>query len=704
MLKSNSGKAAGKTSGRLSLSSLSIGQKMIGGMLLGFSLVLGVLVVSSERVVGHLVATAEMRELGALADNLADQIAQETTRAQAMAQMLADSPPIQAAFAARDRDALAGLTLPGYAALEADFGVRQVQFHTAPAYSFLRVHKPEKFGDDLSAFRHSVVKANETGRSQLGPEAGVAGLGIRAVLPVRHDGAQVGTVEVGLSLGQAFVDEFAQADGVELAVYQIEGQSLKQLGSSPKANTELDPAMLLSKQDDGGRLPAFEFRDTPYAAMVRFIPDFAGQPVAIAVLQLDRSAYVAEIASSRSSLIIAALMTLAVCSGLMAFVIFSLLRPIQRTTTTVGALAEGDYSVDVAYQDRGDEIGSLAAALSIFKANIIERERLEQEIAAEKEEAARIEAEREAQERERQEREREEKEAARLKAEEERTGMLQQLADDFEASVKTMIDEVVVTVGHCASKTLELRAKTDEASHLMNTVSSASGKASSDVGSVASGTEELSASVSEISQQVSRSHQVTTAAQNMALSARSDIEGLESATTQINAVINLINDIAEQTNLLALNATIEAARAGDAGRGFAVVANEVKALADQTRKATQEIRQPIEALHESSNVVVQSMGRIMTSIDEATATSGSISAAVEEQNAATQEIARAAQSAADATATANGSVGGALSALKLNVGFAQELSSSAEVLDKVAKTMSEKVDDFLRTVRSSASR
>jgi len=680
---------------------LTIGQKMIGGMLLGFSLVLGVLVVSSENVVGHLVETAEMRELDKLGDSLQNQIDMETTRAQAMIQVLADTAPVQQAFAARDRDALAVLTVPGFATLKSQFGVRQLQFHTPPATSFLRVHRPAKFGDDLSSFRFSVVEANKTRTPQLGPESGVAGLGIRAVVPVFNAGAHVGSAEVGLSLDQSFVDEFAKKDGIELSMFQFTGDGLKLLGQSVGANKDVSETVLQSMIDNPGTLELFDYNETPYVALARIIPDFAGKPVAAAILQLDRTVYLEQVSNSRTSLMIAGALTVLVCAGLLAFIVYALLRPIQRTTSTVNSLADGDYSVDVAYQDRSDEIGSLAGAIGIFKENIIERERLEKEMAAEKEEAALRQAEREEQERQRDEADRLAKEADREKAEAERRQMMQALADDFEASVQTMINDVVETVAYCADKTVDLQSKTGEASDLMNTVSGASEKASSDVGSVASGAEELSASVSEISTQVTRSHQVTSTAQEIAESARSDVEGLENATETINKVINLITEIAEQTNLLALNATIEAARAGEAGRGFAVVASEVKALADQTQKATQEIRTPIEAIQGSTKMVVDCMGRIMSSINEASETSGSISAAVEEQNAATQEIARAAQSAAGATSEASSSVVGAQSALDQNVTFAAELSNSAETLDSVAKTMNEKVQEFIAKIRSS---
>jgi len=683
--------------------SLSLGQKMIGGMLIGFSLVLGVLIFSTEKVVHDLVDTAETRELSEVSSRLQAEIDSEAMRAQGMVQVLADNPAIQKAFAARDRDALAALTVPGFKTLKDKFGVRQLQFHTAPATSFLRVHRPEKYGDDLSSFRFSVVETNKTHKPQIGPEAGVAGLGIRAVVPVFNSGEAIGSVEVCLSLDESFVKQFAKKDGLELTIFRVTSDGLKLLGKSAGAYPNFDMAMLKNQIAHPSPMRPFSYNGISYAVCARVIPDFAGKPVALAVLQLDRSVYMQQVSNSRTNLMVAVAMTVLVCGLLLTYVVFSILRPVKKTTETVNALADGNYNVEVGYRERRDEIGSLAASLAIFKENIIERERLEQEMAHEKEEAAARQREREEEERRREEEERIAKEEARVRAEEERAEMRQRFADDFESSVKSMVDEVVTTIAFCAQRTEELQRKTDHASDQMTSVSNASEKASSDVDAVASGAEELSASIAEISQQVARSHEVTSSAQDTADGARTDIEGLEKATVTINQVVNLITDIAEQTNLLALNATIEAARAGEAGRGFAVVANEVKTLADQTQKATHEIRMPIEAIQTSSGQVVDSMGRILKSIREASETSSSISAAVEEQNSATQEIARAAQSAAGATEDASASVVSAQAALQENVTLSEELRVSAQKLDQVAQAMNQQILDFIGNIRSSAS-
>jgi len=143
----------------------------------------------------------------------------ESRLAQTLSALVANIPQVQAAFAAGDRETLKGYFADGFDILKSTYGVRQFQFHTPPAFSFLRVHKLAKYADDLSSFRHTVVETNRTRRPIRGLEVGVAGLGVRGMVPVMHDGKPVGSVEFGMSFGQSFFDAFAAKHGVDLALY-----------------------------------------------------------------------------------------------------------------------------------------------------------------------------------------------------------------------------------------------------------------------------------------------------------------------------------------------------------------------------------------------------------------------------------------------------------------------------------------------------
>ena len=163
---------------------------------------------STQRLGNRILTETVAREMTSAQETLRTSLDSEIKRAVSMAHVIASNAQIQARFAAGDRDALAAATVPGFAALKANDGVVQLQFHVAPATSFLRAHRPEKFGDDLSSFRFTVVEANKSGKPVFGLENGVEGLGVRGVMPVRFEGKAVGTVEVGLNFGQAFFDAF----------------------------------------------------------------------------------------------------------------------------------------------------------------------------------------------------------------------------------------------------------------------------------------------------------------------------------------------------------------------------------------------------------------------------------------------------------------------------------------------------------------
>ena len=388
---------------------------------------------------------------------------------------------------------------------------------------------------------------------------------------------------------------------------------------------------------------------------------------------LSVRAAAAEAASGNAtmSMLIGGLVTL-LLSLVGAFgVAFAVTRPIQRITTEMDILAKGDTSVLVSGTERKDEIGAMAQAVQVFKTNAIEVERLKTEQA----------------------------EAERRNVEQRKRDMIR-LADDFESAVGEIIGTVSSASTQLEASATTLTGTAERSQRLATTVAGASEEASTNVQSVASATEEMASSVGEISRQVQESARMAGDAVGQARATTERVSELSKAASRIGDVVELINTIAGQTNLLALNATIEAARAGEAGRGFAVVASEVKALAEQTAKATGEIGQQISGIQAATNESVGAIKEISSTIERLSEISSAIAAAVEEQGAATQEIARNVQQAAQGTQEVSSNITDVQRGATETGTASSQVLSAAQMLSNDSNRLKTEVGKFLTNVRA----
>ena len=444
---------------------------------------------------------------------------------------------------------------------------------------------------------------------------------------------------------RAAIDEFAEAAGRSV-----------DLG----ARGEKDAALAVSRS----QVRAARMKSATLAEDVVAVAETA---VKVAIVSTNETAVEAE----RLLLLVAGIGSTG-SVGLMAWiVVVYVVRPLRGTTVAMETIAKGDLTVAVEGTGRKDEIGSLARSLQVFKDNGLEVRRLQAET-----------------------------EAQTVQAEKERKAALLRMAGDFEASVKGVVDAVATAATEMEAAAQSLSASAEEATRQATAVAAASEQASTNVNMVAGATEELSSSIQEISRQVANSSEIAGRAVVEASQTGSIMGELAASAQQIGDVVGLINSIASQTNLLALNATIEAARAGEAGKGFAVVASEVKALAQQTAKATEEIAAKAGEIQQATGTATRSIEGISATIGRMSEIATSVAGAVEEQQAATKDIAGNVAQAAQGTVEVSSNISGVTNAAGETGAAATQVLGAAGGLAREAERLRREVDTFLATVRA----
>ena len=348
----------------------------------------------------------------------------------------------------------------------------------------------------------------------------------------------------------------------------------------------------------------------------------------------------------------------------------SIARPLSVITATIKNVAEGEENVEVPHTDRSDEIGALARAIQIFQQAMERNRKLNLQVKADS--------------------------AARA----DRSRHIEASVDEFRGAIGAVLKSVQQNASAMRQTAESITRVSSDASERAMAATGATTQAAGNVSAVAGAAEELSASVQEIGRQVRQSANAVEQTGQRTEKSVSEIESLAAATQRIDGVLQLIQAIAEQTNLLALNATIEAARAGDAGRGFAVVAHEVKALAGQTAKATEEIGQNVGLIQSSTRNAVDAVREIGTAVREINDITSAIAGAVGQQDAATREISVNAQSAAQGNETLVSNIVSLRDAIgETNTAAGSVLSASNE-LNAMAETLSREVEKFFRNLRS----
>ena len=553
----------------------------------------------------------EARELEQMSQALDARIDARMRLAQGFAIQTAETPGVGQLMLDGQREELLKLVQSQFKALGGVYDIRQMQFHTPPATSFLRVHKPEKFGDDLSAFRPSVIEVNKLQKPIAALESGVAGIGIRGLSPVFVGKQHVGSVEYGIDIGKEFVEKHKARYGVDVATHVLVDDKITPLASTLSETAFLTPSELAKVAAGADLSVQKDLHGTPYAIYAHPLKGIDGKPVAVVEIALDRSETVNALNQATFKLITVAVTIIFVGLILGYLLARSISAPLQRTAAAMQEIGQKDGDLTRRMPEGGGpETTQLSRGFNVFVSRVHKTvsdvANSTVQLAAAAEEVSAITRD---------------------------TNSIVENQSHETSMVATAMTEMTATiqqVAHNAAEAARSATHTDELTR----------EGQREV-------QETVNSIDNLAQQVERMVEV--------------MRQLESDSERVGSVVEVIRSIAEQTNLLALNAAIEAARAGEQGRGFAVVADEVRTLASKTQSSTEEIRQMIETLQngarsaavtmqssqEQARMSVERAGRAGEALDAITTAAGRIASmnqeiahAAEQQSEVAEEINR----------------------------------------------------------------
>ena len=571
-----------------------------------------VLIVSLNGI-SNVIKDAELRELRSFYNGFNGLIESRGQQAVMQSELVARLPMVQQTFADGDRVNLLAVVEKTYTNLRNEFGVKQFQFHLPTAESFLRVHKPEKFGDDLSSFRHTVTEVNASQKSLHGIEKGVAGLGIRGVTPVFHNENHLGSVEFGLSLGSELLVDFKAQNNIDARIYIRNEEGFKSFATTMEDELNPDAVMMENIMAGNDNVEYIDNEESQLAVFRAPINDYAGKPVAILELVMDRSLYLAKLNSEQIHLLMIGLCALVLGIIFSILLTRSIVSPLKNAGDRMDDIANGEGDLTQRLRARGkDELTVVARGFNNFATRIQELIRSVQGTTDQL-----------------------------VTAEEELTAITKNTSQGVYKQ-KNDIEQV-------ANSITQMTTTVQEVATNASTAAEAANEAASEASAGKQVVDKTITSIQSLADEVKQASSV--------------IHNLAADSEAISAVLDVIRGIADQTNLLALNAAIEAARAGENGRGFAVVADEVRTLAYRTQDSTQEIQSMIEKVQNGARnaVTVMESGSSrandsVSMISEAGSSLETINYAVSAISDMNQQIATSAEQQSIVAAEINASV------------------------------------------------